>query len=216
MTTSVELKTDIHPEKLLNVTFVTVVVLLVAHLVLGMMTLDGDGPHWLVVQLFDLDDENNLPTWFSSFLLLFASFTLHSIAGKSVHAGHYRLLGWGFLLLSIDEVAGLHESVNTAIEINWAIPGGIIALLAGAYFVPFLLKLPSRVRGLMVLSGILFLGGAVGVELLSADMDEESSEYLMAVAVEEGLEMFGVWLFLRTLLLDVAESGRFVLPDPAG
>ena len=39
----------------------------------------------------------------------------------------------------MDEVAGLHESINTVIGVSWAVPGAIIAVALS--FAPFLLQL---------------------------------------------------------------------------
>ena len=153
---------------------------------------------WLVRQLFDLDEENNLPTWFSSFLLLNNALLLFVRAQFSKNDNYYAWL-WlaiGFLVLSIDEVAGLHESLNTAIDTNWAIPGGILVILTGLAFIPFLLSLPRRIALLFICSGLIYVSGAIGVELLSEDMDEESMAYGFATALEEGMEMLGAYLFL--------------------
>lgn len=165
---------------------------------------------WLLLQLFDLDEEYNLPTWFSSFLLLNNAIVLFAIAqaGTATHNLHWRILAAGFLLLSIDEVAGMHESINTAFEINWAIPAGILALLIGAAFIPFLLALPRKRAALFIAAGALYIGGAIIIELLSEDMESESLQYMLAVAVEEGCEMLGAWLFLAVNLRN--------LPGPSG
>ena len=32
---------------------------------------------WLLIQMFELDEENNLPTWFSSFILLNVAFFVY-------------------------------------------------------------------------------------------------------------------------------------------
>ena len=72
---------------------------------------------------------------------------------------YWIVLAIGFLVLSIDEVAGLHEIFNTAIDTNWVIFGGLIVLGVGACF---------------IFSGSIFIGGAIGVELLSEDLDEET------------------------------------------
>ena len=54
---------------------------------------------WLIHQLFDLDEENNLPTWFSGFLLLNNAFLLFLIARtrRGDHFIHWNVLALGFL-----------------------------------------------------------------------------------------------------------------------
>ena len=163
---------------------------------------------WLLVQLFDLDEENNIPTWYSSFLLLNCAFflLLYSGADQTQKPFHWRLIGLGFFILAIDEVAGLHESFNSSIEMNWAIPGGILVLFVAAAFVPFLMSLPRRLLVLLLASGFLYVSGAIVVELLSEDMDSDTLSYMMAVAVEEGLEMLGALLFLATILSQMKKN----------
>jgi hypothetical protein len=161
---------------------------------------------WLILQLFELDEENNLPTWFSSFLLLNVALLMFAGAG----AGRARIpesfLAAGFLLLSVDEVAGLHETLNTATDINWAIPGGVLVLVLGAFFIPYLRSLEKGMGVLFILCGLIYVSGAVGIELLSEDMDEDSYAYSLATACEEGLEMVGVWAFLTINLLRFSDD----------
>ncbi|MDA1369991.1 MAG: hypothetical protein O2971_04405 [Proteobacteria bacterium] len=163
---------------------------------------------WLLLQLFDLDEENNIPTWFSSFLLLNNAFVLYLITtAKATERRYYwGMMAAGFFILAVDEVAGLHESFNTAIDSNWAIFGGILVLLVVLAFIPFLLSLPRRLALLFILSGAGFVSGAIIVELLSEDMDSDSLAYMMAVMVEEGLEMLGALLFLFVNLRTMASQ----------
>ncbi len=164
---------------------------------------------WLLLQLFDLDEENNLPTWFSSFILLNVSFFVFLVSQKPAleKQAHWRFIAIGFLVLAIDEVAGMHETFNSSSEINWAIPGAILVLFLAAAYVPFLLSLRGKLALLFILSGVLFVSGAIVTELLSEDMDSDSWAYAMAVALEEGLEMLGVLLFLRLNLIEMADEG---------
>jgi len=152
--------------------------------------------HWLILQLFNLDEENNLPTWFASFLLLNNAAVLLLLSKDTEHRWHWLGLAAGFLFLSIDEVAGLHESLNTSIEIHWAIIGAALIAIIGVVFIPFLIALPRNVASGYVLSGAIFVGGAIGIELLAQDMDEETLIYAYSTALEEGMEMLGALLFL--------------------
>ncbi len=152
---------------------------------------------WLLLQLFELDEENNLPTWFSSFLLLNnAAVLLVATAQARQHQIQWGILSFGFLVLAIDEVAGMHETFHTAIDTNWTIYAALLVGIVGLFFVPFLLALPRRLAVWFMVSGMIYLGGALVVEWLSRDMDEDTTAYALAVAVEEGMEMAGAWLFL--------------------
>jgi hypothetical protein len=164
---------------------------------------------WLLLQLFDLDLEQNLPTGYSTAVLALASLLLLLLAGRKRLEGdrwtrHWLALALGFGLLSLDEVAGLHETLNTALPFSWAIPGGIAAALVALLYLGFLRALPPRTRWGFVAAGALFLGGAVGVEFgtewyAQADL-MDTLAYNLWTAVEEGLEMTGVVLFIHTLM----------------
>lgn len=177
-----------------------IVLLTTTHLFLSFLLYSGEDIHWLLFQMFDLDDEHNLPTWFSSFLLLATAIIIHSLDWPVEDQRHWKILSIGFLLLSLDEVAGIHETINTIIDMNWAIPAAILAGLIAVAFMPFIVRQPRRLRGMILLSGSMYVGGAVGVELMSAGIEEESLNYEIAVTAEESLEMLGIWMFLRSLL----------------
>ena len=147
--------------------------------------------------------------WYSDFLLLVASGLLWLCAHTKQTDRDPRFRQWyvlavGFLLMSIDEVAGVHESINSVIEITWAIPAGIAALVMGLVFVPFLLELPRRTGILFVLAGGIYLAGAAGIEIIGNSMSlqalRDTLGYKMLTLVEEGFEMFGVVLFIYALL----------------
>jgi hypothetical protein len=166
----------------------------------------------LLLQMFDLDQENNLPTWFSSFLLLNNAFFihLHSLRKDIEKRWHWRFLAAGFLLMAIDEVAGIHETLNSIIQINWAVPGAILVVLVGVAFVPFLLSLRLRLALLFLCAGCLFFSGALGVEWLSRNMEKETLAYMLAVAVEEGLEFLGPLLMLYAVLGELQNAASRV------
>lgn len=174
-------------------------VLVMAHCLLNYAHYEIQEIPWLIRQLFDLDEENNLPTWFSGFLLLncAAVLFLSQTVAETRLGWHWRLLAIGFLILSIDEVAGLHETFHTSIDFNWAIPAAILVGIVGLAFVPFLLALPRKLAVWFVVAGAIYVSGAIVVEWFSRDMDEDSLAYTFATALEESMEMLGAWLFLR-------------------
>ena len=113
---------------------------------------------------------------------------------------HWKLLAMGFFLLSLDEVAGLHESFNTVTDVTWAIPGGILALVVGLMFFPFMWSLLSGTRNAFFLAGCTYVGGAIGVEIVGAPMDADTMLYNLTTVAEKGMEMAGVILFLAAML----------------
>jgi len=188
---------------------VAAAVLLAAHAVLALVHYRVEALHPLLLQLFDVDQENNLPTWFSEFLLLVACALLwiqsrsRKVAGDR-WAGHWTVLCVGFLLMAIDEVAGIHETINSAIVMTWAIPAAIMAVGIGIAFIPFLLHLASGTALRFVVAGALYLTGAVGIEIIGNEMVgdrlSDTLGYKMATLAEESLEMVGLILFIHALL----------------
>ncbi len=179
--------------------------LLAAHTILSVIHYEFHRLPWLLRQLFDLDEENNLPTWYSSLALFITSIflwlcALEKQATDDLWNRHWKILALGFFVLSIDEVAGMHETFNSVVEINWAIPGGLLAVVIGFLFMPFLLSLERQTAKLFVLSGVIYVGGAIGVELLAAPLRVDSLQYYLMTLWEEGMEMIGVVLFLYALL----------------
>jgi hypothetical protein len=192
---------------------VTVMLVLLAAHVLAMQANFNDGlglkealgfEYWQVA-IFDLDEEESFGTWFSSANLLFASllfFYQARLRRRQLDRMHYWwfALGIGFCLMSVDEVVGMHELINTIFDESvWA--GLSLGLVAGAFlgFIPFLWHYRWRTSGLFIFAGILFTGGAVGVEQLSGS-DVNSLQYNMLTCLEEGLEMSGVILAIYTVL----------------
>lgn len=164
-----------------------------------------------------MDEEESFPTWYSSALLAVTALSLglHTMACRRRRDGlwgYWWGLAAGFLALSIEEVAGLHETMNSAIEISWVWPELVIVALCVGLYVQFLLTLPRRLAVQFVIAGAIFIGGSLGVEK-ATDFYAENSlldtlGYNLWTAVEEGMEMFGVWLFLRALLHHMAGAGN--------
>ncbi len=182
--------------------------LLAAHVMLQVWHHEWHRLPWLLRQFFDVDEEDSLPTWFGASLLLLASALLFLIArrkraDRDPWTRHWYGLSLAFAVLSMDEVAGLHETLNTVLaHPRWLFLGsaGIFALA----YLPFLRHLPARTRALFVLSGCIYLGGAAGIEF-ATDWYEDNDllktlAYNLWNALEEGMEMGGVVLFIYAML----------------
>ncbi len=164
---------------------------------------------WHLRQIFDVDEEDSFPTWYSAMALFLTSGVLWVNAriqrqAQSPLRWHWSGLALGFLFLSIDEIAGMHETLNSVIEISWAIPGAVVAAMIGGAYLTFLAQIPRRTAVQFIIGGAIFVGGAVGVELFTEpylDNDElDTLAYYLWTAVEEAMEMGGVLIFLSALL----------------
>ena len=186
-----------------------VVVLLIAHLASQAYYIGGNSDPFEFHLTFNVDDEPSVPTWYSACLLFTSSLLLLAIAGakkreRDRDARYWYGLAIGFAVLSMDEVAGFHETFNTMMDVEWTIPAAVLAAVTAVVFIRFLLRLPARTRNRFILAGAVFLGGALGVEYLSGppyfNHSLESIEYAYMTALEEGLEMTGAVLLIAALL----------------
>lgn len=186
------------------------------------------------VSEFDVNAENNVPTYFSSFLLLTAAALLAVIAYAQTPASSYRWHWIGlviiFLFFSLDETASLHERLaqplRSTLETGgllyyaWVIPGIAFILLFGLAYFRFWFRLPARSRRLFMLAGIIYISGALGLELVGGwyvDLYERDFIYALLTIVEETLEMAGVAVFIYALLTYIGQHisplSFYVLPN---
>lgn len=169
-------------------------------------------------RLFDVNTELNVPTWYSSAMLLLCSLLLAVIAvarhqERRRYVAHWRGLAIIFLLLSIDEVASLHERTIPRLRAalnatgflysTWVVLGAAFVLCVLLLYLRFLGHLPQKTRRLFLLAGSVYVGGAIGVELLHGywlDFYGKDMVYDLIASVEEMLEMLGIVTFIYALL----------------
>lgn len=167
---------------------------------------------------FDLGHEPSVPAWFSSGLLLLDSAMLVLIGWakrlrNEAFVMHWLVLGIVFLGLSVDEAALFHEMLDTLMSetfdtsgfllFPWVVAGLLFVLAFAVAYLKFLAHLPPRFAFLFVVSGALYVGGAVGMEMLSATAIDSYSvaslAHTLTQTIEESLEMTGAILFFFTL-----------------
>ena len=193
-----------------------VVVLLIAHLASQAYYIGGNSDPFEFHLTFNVDDEPSVPTWYSVCMLFTSSVLLFAIAGakkrdRDRDVRYWYGLSFGFALLSLDEIAGLHETFNTMMDIEWTIPAAVLVGVTAIFFARFLWRLPARSRNRFILAGAVYLGGALGIEYLSGPPyfmhSLESMEYAYMTGLEEGLEMTGAVLFIGALLDHMKREG---------
>lgn len=177
------------------------------------------------VPMFYVDYEATAPTWYSSAALGLAGAILAVIAIAKLELRdrfRWHWTGLAILLfgLSADEIAMLHElPIDPMREMfqwggllyySWVIPGMLFVLLVGGLYLRFLFNLPPRTRNLFLFAALIFVSGAIGVEMLSgAQADrfgEENLNYALIVTIEEFLEMLGVVVLIRALVEYIEEN----------
>lgn len=171
------------------------------------------------VPLFFVDNEANVPAWYSSVTLLLCAILLAAIGTAKRQegarfAGHWSVLAAIFLLLSLDEAAGIHELPIEPLKsagigggflyFPWVILGMVFVLVVGSAYLKFLFHLPIATRVRFIVAATLYVGGAIGMEMLGgryADAHGTTNfAFTMFVTGEELMEMLGVLVFIRALL----------------
>jgi hypothetical protein len=174
--------------------------------------------------LFNVNREQNIPTWFSSFLLFTAALLLLVIAyahrqKQDRYSRRWFVLGLIFFYLSIDESAYIHEMFTEPLQIAlntqgylyfaWVLLGIAFVGIVGLAYARFVWKLPPQTRWRFILAGAIYVGGALGVEVISANewfkADGTSLLFSAIGTVEEFMEMTGVIVFIYALLLYLAD-----------
>ena len=173
-----------------------------------------------LIELFAVNMEKSIPTWFSSSMLLICSGLIATIAlakkaQDARYVPHWKALSVIFLFLSLDDAVGIHELLGNAIRYvfpmggflhsGWVIPGFVFVLMFVLVYLRFLTHLPLKTRYQFIAAWSLLLGGAVGGEIVGDYFEFVfyGKKNLVVEAIwtlEELLEMMGVIVFIYGLM----------------
>ncbi|WP_414564428.1 MULTISPECIES: hypothetical protein [unclassified Anabaena] len=169
-------------------------------------------------ELFSLDEELNIPAWYSSFMLLLASGLLAvitSIKKTDKHYIYWKNLSLIFLFFSLDEAFSFHEiliipSLREVLNLNpiffhtWVIFGIPAVIFFIFKYFQFFLDLPKKTQSLFLLAAIFYVGGALGMEMVGGFSREYFGRLApittIIIVIEELLEMIGTVTFIYALL----------------
>ncbi|MHA6247757.1 hypothetical protein ACXYMU_07465 [Pontibacter sp. CAU 1760] len=170
-------------------------------------------------RLFDLDGEGTIPAWFSAIQLftvglVFLSSSQWTKISLITNSWFLNLAGLGFIFLSMDESAGIHERITGLLEDeHWApkfegeygtwiyVYALIAVMLVGLgirTILSFFKAYPTQSL-ILALGMTMFLAGGVGLEIISywyLRGTESVLYYKIEVALEELLEMAGITVVL--------------------
>lgn len=175
-----------------------------------------------LIPLFDMDKEQNIPTYFTVAEILLCACLAYVVAVAEKNRrrrDHLYWMGLCFicLYLSIDEFASIHElvvnrffrqggDISKPFYFSWVIPYSVVAIAVGLLYVRFLLRLPAHIRRLIIVSGCLYVGGAIVAEFFVGYRFEHYSHwrkdliYDLIVACAETLEMVGLLTLIYALM----------------
>jgi hypothetical protein len=226
------MKFNLRPSKVLRNLFIIVSILLVGNLLSVYLNFNTDGMNSkvtrLIIKLFNFNLEANLPTYFSSLVLLGNGIIL-ALIGR----GHKKLgqkfwywLGLSaiFVFLAFDEMIQIHEQLRAPMEamfntsgllyFAWFIPYLAVTILIAIAYFKFMMRLPKKVLRLFIIAGILYVGGAVGMEMVGgwhAEIHgEKTVTYALMYSFEELLEMSGAVVFMYALLTYITMKFEFL------
>jgi hypothetical protein len=172
------------------------------------------------VRLFHIGEEGNITTWYSALSLLFSATLLALITKAKIAVGdpfvrHWKILAIIFVYLSLDEAASIHEISMEPLQamfnttgifyFAWVIIALPLMLLFFIMYFNFLRHLPQPICRLFIVSGVLYVTGALGLELIEGYFwSQESLRWgiivPMLTTVEEFLEMLGIVIFIFALI----------------
>lgn len=190
---------------------------------------------WRGIAMFlDVSRERNVPTAFSTCLLLLASSLTAFVSVLEYRRPDRLYLHWAFVALAlfvmaIDEAFSFHEKLNDPMrellgreELGflfnaWVLPVFAIVLVLAPIFIQFLRRIPRATALQFAIAGGVFVIGALGLETFEGRFDEANSvgettgqpsiaklQWHLICAVEEMLEMTAVIIYIRALLRYVA------------
>ncbi len=200
----------------------TVLILLTFHVmaVIVMLTLENKTV-LKYMSIFYFDTERNLPSTYSALAIAFCAYLLWEISSLKTEIFNKRSKYWKFisvtfLFLAIDEYTSIHEHAGHIVKLfsdkvfpfhGWYIPLLAALGLISIFFMKFYFQLPKTTRLNFLYSGVIFITGAVGFDILSAIVLENYEDGLnksiiiyTCVTIEELLEMIGIIFFMNTLL----------------
>lgn len=175
---------------------------------------------------FDFGTERNAPTLYSALALLLASLILVRISSVTKSSGKqsfpWFILSLIFAFLAFDEWLSIHEILigpfriwfraSGAFYYSWVIPYGIGVIVFSLAYARFLLKLQKRIAILLVVSGAIYVTGALVTEMIMGVYLELNHRHELGVfllfTIEELLEMLGIALFTYTLITFLVEHNR--------
>ena len=183
---------------------------------------------WMFI--VNMDREMNFPTLYSVILFIICAFLLKQItifkkAHKSLSFKYWKTLYWIFIYLALDEALQIHEvfiipklgqKLPALFHFVWVIPYGIAVVFFLFYFAKFTFKLPQEIKIFFCLSAALFIGGALGMEMIEGLWVRHAGGmqnlvYSLLASIEEMMEMMGLMIFIYSLLIYITKYQQEIL-----
>lgn len=194
--------------------WIIIVLLLLNIAVLYSKLFLGHGRLFGLVWLFNFNEEKNIPALFATFLILINSLLFYLLYKEGVAQpknARWRILSYVFVFLALDELLSFHEELIVPLReffdasgllyFTWVIPYVIIVAALSIYMIPLFIKMDKKYLAMYLVSGMLFISGAVIVELFEGRHFERFGDdvwFYVYVTFEELLEITGMTLCMFT------------------
>lgn len=165
---------------------------------------------------FSVDQEANIPTWFTGAIALYLAMNSAMIAsavksqGKSAWA--WRGIALMGIYIAMDEVSGFHELAIDPIRDNWdispwlyqawVIPAMALVILISIIYSRFIWRIPIYTKVYLILGALTYVTGAIGVEAIGGfvlSTQGLSDWYVELSHIEEFMEMMGLIIIVYSL-----------------
>lgn len=169
--------------------------------------------------MLDINREKNIPTAFSTLILLICAVLLRQIylaKRSTLFSGYWRGLSIIFFGMGLDECLIIHEHISVFLDplthnrgafyYSWVVLGLLFVLVFVASYAHFIVRLSTKTRRRFLIAGAVYLFGVLGMELISGyyisghGLDNRPTLALLN-GIEETAEMLGISLFIRALLM---------------
>ena len=210
----------LEPARVARVLLAMFALLLLAHAVGLYLTFALNfGDPFGLVRLFNLALERNVPTLFECCLFFLATTLFLLLARLPARDPAERrlwlVLAATFVYLAADEALAIHERLIGPVRTHlhtggllffaWIVPYLVAVLALAMWAAPKFWRLGNRFRILFGLSAVVFLSGAVGMEMLGGRYYQDHHEtvdltYRLYQTMEESLEFLGLILLVYTQL----------------
>jgi hypothetical protein len=178
-----------------------------------------------IFQLFDVGREANAPTYFAVLLFIGIAVSAWVCGVFDKWAGKAKkewipwiVIAWIVAFLGFDELTQVHEQltyhtqnllgVSGFFHFAWVIPYGVLFFLISLYMIPFLWKLPRQTKYAILGGAVIFVSGAIGVEMIGARFYEIGGVYhpgfIIASSIEEIMEIAGQMVALWGMFGEVS------------
>lgn len=204
----------------LNLAFIGLLLCLISLAVQAIRYFSIFNIHPKVLLYLNVSGENNIPSLYSSTLLLLSAVLLCLISiseNKSQRRFYWKTLSLIFFFLSADEMLQLHENINPILSNSfgfgtstsgtgrWDAFSLSLFFLVGLIYCKFLISLPKQVKQMFLIAAIIFAIGGAGIEVVGINFFP--SIYIeptifsgVLSTIEELLEMLGSCIFVFGLI----------------